>query len=99
MKTLLITLGFALASLINQDVEKMVGTYDGTDNGSFFFTDDEGDTLEFEQIEEEILEKFDLTSEAFMGRNFEISYITEIISDDDEEEIYISKIVNLKLLD
>lgn len=99
MKTLLIAFSLVCSALTLQDVEKTTATYDGFDDGTFFFIDGEGYTLEFEQIDEKLLKKYDLRSEEFNGRNFEVSYTTETDMDDEDEELSVSKIVGLKLLD
>ncbi|KPM33076.1 Hypothetical protein I595_1503 [Croceitalea dokdonensis DOKDO 023] len=98
MKTLLIALSTILAVATTQEVETITATFNGYEDGIFYFEDSEGYNLEFEQIDDKALQKFDLVSEDFNGKTFKISYTSETDLDEEGEEISISKIVDLKLI-
>lgn len=99
MKTLMIALSLLLTDVYLQEVERTMATFDGFDDGTFFFIDEDGYNLEFDQIEEKLLKKFSLTTDRHKGKRFEISYTTETDFDDEDEEISVSKIVDLKMMD
>lgn len=99
MKTLLIALSLFLSTLEFQEVEKMIATYDRYDDYVFYFTDSEGHTLEFEQKDEDVWNKYDLVVGDYEGKKFEISYIVKTETDNAGEETYTSRIVDLNLLD
>jgi hypothetical protein len=92
-------------SQINQDVIVLVGVYDGhEDYGYNFIYEDENQderTKTFQEINEDVLEKFDLDSEVFLGKKFEITYTFEMESqideDGNEDENEINTITGLKV--
>lgn len=100
MKAFIIVLTLILANinLAQDNVEKTIATFEEFKDGVSYFIDKDGYSVEFEKIDNSVLEKFDLKSTEFKGKEFEISYTTETDVDDEDEEISISKIVALKLL-
>lgn len=89
MKTLLITL-FVLASFTNlkvkQEVQSMNATFEKYEDGTYFFTDKEGDSVEFRNIEESASNKYDLTKDTYVGKIFKVTYTIEIETDEDGED-------------
>lgn len=104
MKTLFITFITIFFGVINMNIQDKTiieVTYDGYYGGVYSFTtitddeDDFGETIEFIEISKEILKKFDLKSEDFIDEEFTITYIEEVVIED-EEEIVINKLIDIK---
>lgn len=99
MKTLFITL-FVLTSLVNldikQEVQSMEATFEKYENGNYFFTDEEGNSVEFQNIEESASNKYDLTKDIFKGKTFKVMYTIDTETEEEEEEI-VYTIVDLEL--
>lgn len=102
MKTLFISL-FLLTSvmtnIVSQDTEKMTATFDYYEDGTFYFVDADGYSNAFSHISKEAKMAYDLTSEDFVGKNFVITYTSDSEMDESDEEIAVTTIVALKLLD
>ncbi|MDX1773647.1 hypothetical protein [Oceanihabitans sediminis] len=98
MKTLFITI-FALVTFSNsllQDKTTIQATFDGFESDAYYFIDDTDTIYTFDNISKEASKKFDLTDESNIGESFEITFTTETISDDMENEIEVLTIVELK---
>ncbi len=80
MKTLFIAF-FVLASFINieanQEIQIIKATFDKYENGSYFFTDEKDNTVEFRNIEETASDKYDLTIDTYQGKNFKVMYTND----------------------
>ncbi len=95
----------AFTNKIDQDIFTLEGVYDGhEDYGyNFIYVDENQDerTKTFQEINEDVLEKFDLDSEVFLGKKFEITYTFEMESqideDGNEDENEINTITGLKV--
>lgn len=80
-----------------QEVLQVVAIYDGHEDYGYNFISENtsGDeiTITFQEVEESVLDAFDLHSDALVGTQFKISYTTEmlVVKDadgyDDENEI------------
>ncbi len=99
MKILFIAVLFL--SGVNQDKTTVKVIYDGYYEGIYSFTtitddeDDFGETLEFDNVSDELLKKYDLNSETFVDEEFTITYIKEI--DDDGDYKFITyKLIDIK---
>lgn len=79
--------------IINRNIEH--GVFVKYYNGYYQFVMDSGDTIVFEGISSLAMNRFDLKSDRYKGKSFEISY-TEHIEDDDEDFI-VYRIDNIKL--
>lgn len=98
MKTL-ITL-FTLVSLVfakNQETLNIKATYDGYEEGFYYFTDYNDNSFYFEGVDAAAKEKFDLTKKSFIGKKFNITYKVETTKGEYGEEYYASIIVDLVL--
>ena len=73
------------------------GIFKNYENGYFSFQLNNGDLIEFEQINNNILNLYDLRSKVHIGKKFEIEYL-EIIDDLDDEDFVILKLNKLKIL-
>lgn len=95
-------------SAINiQDTETFEGTFDGKEDYGYNFigTDGDGDeyTMTFHQVDDKVMETYNLDSDDLIGTNFEVTYKTkkEVIKDEDgfEEENETLTIIALKDLE
>ncbi|OGS74679.1 MAG: hypothetical protein A3F91_13150 [Flavobacteria bacterium RIFCSPLOWO2_12_FULL_35_11] len=96
MKTL-ITL-VSLVSLFfakNQENLTIKATYDGYEEGFYYFTDENDYSFFFEGVEATASEKYDLTDKRFIGKTFDITYKVETTKGEYGEEYYASIIVDL----
>ncbi|GAA0730274.1 hypothetical protein GCM10009430_41370 [Aquimarina litoralis] len=67
---------------INQNVE--YGVFKKNYDGYLQFEMENGETIVFEEVSNLALRKFDLKSDSFKGKSFEITY-SEYVEDDDED--------------
>ncbi|SIQ32165.1 hypothetical protein [Maribacter ulvicola] len=97
MKSLFIVLFVAVSSITSfgQETSTMNGTYEGYIDGAYVFSDDEGYNTEFTKVTKEVSEKYDLTSEKFVGSQFTITFTVDSELDEDDEEIQVSTITDL----
>ena len=72
------------------------GTFVKYDYGYYSFEIDGGEVLAFDEIEKEVLEKYNLKSDLFNGLEFEIFY-SIIIDDMDDEDFVILRLDDLKI--
>ena len=102
MKKLMILL-FTIASFafVNQQEEKLTlkATFDGFEEGIYYFTDEEDNSFYFETISKEAIAKYNLLKEEFIGESFEITYKIETKTDEYDEEYEAYAIVKLKLIE
>ncbi|MDV7140873.1 hypothetical protein R3X28_18420 [Maribacter sp. TH_r10] len=100
MKTLFISLFLivnGLGGAIVQESEKITATYEGFEDGTYYFTDNDGFSNEFQHVTEGVLESYDLTDEMYKGKLFIVTYISEVETDDLDEEITVNTITELKI--
>ncbi len=91
----------------NQETEVITGIFEGYDGDVFSFKytneDGEDDVIVFPKISSEVSEKEDLTGDMYVGKTCNITYVseveTEIDEDGDEQEYIIRTIVALELVD
>ncbi|WP_190808379.1 hypothetical protein [Flagellimonas sp. S3867] len=100
MKTVFIIFTL-LAALVNEpETQEFIieAAYVGIEEGVYTFIDDDELEYEFSDIDVKASKKYNLDSEKFVGKKFEITYWmdTEIDENDEEYDIYI--IVNLDLV-
>ncbi|MFD0862046.1 hypothetical protein ACFQ1M_07490 [Sungkyunkwania multivorans] len=100
MKTLLITLlmfNLAIAPGEGQETVTVLLSFDGYEEGVYYFTDEDENSYEFEEIESKASARFDLTDEKYKGKIFKVTYkvMTEIDELEEEYDSYV--IVDLKL--
>ncbi len=68
--------------IINQNVE--YGVFKKYYDGYYQFVMDNGETIVFEEVSRAVIKKFDLKSDTFKGKSFEITYSEYIEEDDDD---------------
>lgn len=98
MKKLAIVLTLALASFSSVAQEKsssMTATYDGYDGSIYTFVDEFDEYHLFDEVTNEVLEKYDLSNDVFTYETFEITYVTTKNGDGD----VLLRITNLVLVE
>ena len=96
MKTL-ITL-FTLLSFVfvkSQETLSIKATFDGHEEGFYYFTDYHDNSFFFEGMEAAAKKKFNLTKKKYIGKKFTITYKVETTKGEYGEEYYASIIVDL----
>lgn len=81
----------------DQQLVTTVGVFKEYANGYFTFELENGDLIDFEQINKNVLADFDLKSNQFKSQKFEITY-KEIIDDLDDDDFVVFKINSLTLI-
>ena len=72
-------------------------TYDGYEDGVYYFTDSNDEMREFQSVEKSVLEKFDLMSKTLENKMFLVTF-KEIVEEDEGDEEYTTySITALKL--
>jgi len=97
MKTILIALFMSISGLsssIDQETLVMTGTFEQYQNDVYVFTDENGNSFEFENISEQALAAYDLKSSKFNGQLFQVSFSIE--EDEEDATIEIYSIISLK---
>jgi uncharacterized cupredoxin-like copper-binding protein len=86
MKTITIITSILLFLFAPVDKTKTIeATYDGYEDGTYYFTDSNDDLFEFQQVEKAVLKEFDLMSNTFENKKFKVTYKTVEEEVDDEE--------------
>lgn len=75
----------------------LTGIYVGYVDGGYIFHLENDDTIDFDQINPKILEEYNLKSNEFKNRAFEINY-SENFDDLDDEDVVLFKLESLKLI-
>lgn len=102
MKTLFMSLLLLISSLTtvpSQETETMTATFDGYEEGMFYFTDSDGYSTEFSQLSQEAKKLYNLTTKEFVGSTFMVTYSSETEVDDLDDEITMNTIIALKLVE
>ena len=101
MKTIFMGL-FSIFMLVNigysQETKTLTATFDGYEEGIYYFSEGENDFYDFGKINAEVLKKFDLNSEEYHNKKFKITYKEETIINEDDDEYEVWTIVKLELV-
>ena len=101
MKTLFISLVLIFSSFsvpIVQESEQVTATDVGMEDDVYYFTDTDGFSMEFHNINQEALDSFDLSDDKYKGAVFTITYISEPEIDELDEEVMVNSIIGLKMM-
>ena len=102
MKTLLsIFFLFTLTvqSLQNkQETETAEATFIEFADDTYYFTDNNDYSYEFQQINEDILNTYNLNDDSQKGKTFLITYDTDTEEDEEGDDVQIKIIIGLKLV-
>jgi hypothetical protein len=93
-------------AILPQETTTIEAVFDGHEDYGYNFIATDGDdfeyTITFQEINEELLNEFDLKSDTLIGTSFKITYKTriEVIEDENgyEDENEINTIINLEKL-
>lgn len=98
MKAITLISGFLFPFLMSYNQDKMIeATYDGYEDGVYYFTDSNDEMREFQSVEKSVLEKFDLMSKTLENKMFLVTF-KEIVEEDEGDEEYTTySITALKL--
>lgn len=101
---LIIILAFGLQSnsyISNTSMSlKLVAQYSGLDDMGYVFSYQEkgtNKTLTFDEVKDELIEKFDLDNDTYVGEKFEVTYAVSKDEENDGEEIL--TLESLKLIE
>lgn len=107
MKINIIVLLLAMFSVNNilvaqDEIQTSIAYFESYEEEEFNFIIEEEEFDEyiiFHKIKPELLKKFDLINDKSLeGKYFEIKYVTEIISDDEDDYVEVLTIVGLKVI-
>lgn len=100
----------AIAQEDDEDIEEVSSlttvkaVYLGMIGGMYTFSykDDDGqdDKMTFDKISEDVKKMYDLSTKTFVGKTFELTFSTENVPDEDDEDILtsVNTIISLKQL-
>ena len=101
MKTLVIAL-FVLASMAftekTQENTTIKATFEGYEDGSYYFIDEDENSYDFQSVEKKAVEKYDLTDDDYKGKVFNVTYKMETKEEEEEESYIIYVIVDLEIV-
>ncbi len=101
MKTIIIiftALGLLMGFPAEQEEFIIEASYIGMEEGVYTFVDDDDMEYEFSDIDVKASKKYDLDSDKFVGKKFEVTYWTDTEIDENDMEYDVYIIVNLDLL-
>ena len=102
MKTISIVfaaLAVFIMAFVSQEEFVVEANYIGSEEGVYTFVDDNELEYEFSDIDAKASRKYDLDSEKYVGRRFEITYWVDTEVDENDEEYEVYMIVDLDLKD
>ena len=83
-----------------QDTDLVVeATYNGYVGGNYTFVDADDSVYEFSEMESKAAKKYDLDAEDFVGTDVKVTYKTDTVFDENDDEYDIYVIVDLELKD
>ena len=101
MKTVFIifmALGISVSVPVKQEEFTIEATYIGMEEGIYTFIDDDELEYEFSDIDIKAYKKYNLDSDKFVGKKFEVTYWVDRETDENNEEYDVFMIVSLILI-
>ena len=102
MKTILLGL-FSIVMFVSygqeQENKTVTATFNGYEDGVYYFSDGEDESYEFKEVDTEVLKAFNLKNEKFIDQKFTITYREEKYEDEDGFEHETWVIVELELIE
>lgn len=97
---IVLVLGLQSHSYISSTIKsvKVTAMFDGFNEEGYNFsyeTDDDYVTITFDKVKEDLIKKFDLKGDTYVGEKFEVTYSVSTTEDDDE----IYTLESLKLIE
>ena len=83
----------------NQETETVKATFVEYVDETYYFQDKDDFSIEFQQINKDILELYNLNDDSQKGKSFVITYETDTEEDEEGDDIQINIIVGLKLVE
>ncbi|MGB5666562.1 MAG: hypothetical protein WBM53_06930 [Maribacter sp.] len=83
----------------SQETETIKATFTEYIDEIYYFTDSEGYTIEFNDVLNEVLVKYDLADEQFKGKLFIVTYETDTEMDEEGDDMATNTIIDLKLVE
>lgn len=86
MKTLFFTLFTGITLFLNVETETITATFTGYSEDTYYFEDSDELVHSFETLNEAVAKQYDLTTDAYKGKVFKVTYtMTTEVNEDDEE--------------
>ncbi|KGK29333.1 MULTISPECIES: hypothetical protein [Cellulophaga] len=83
----------------NQDTLTVTATYEGVDDGVYYFSSEEDfNTYAFKEIEDAASSKYNMADRKLIGTDFEVTYTSEEFLDEENETYEVLTITDLKLI-
>ncbi len=99
MKTLFIALFAFINISVNVTTETVEATYDGFEEETYYFSDEDEITHSFDSVSKEAASQYDLMDATYKGKKFKITYVTTTEVNEDDEEYDAHHITELEMLD
>ena len=81
----------------NQETETIKATFVEYVDDTYYFTDKDEYSVEFQQIKKEVLDTYNLKDDSQKGKTFVITYETDTEEDEEGDDIQVNIIIGLKL--
>ena len=81
----------------NQETETLEATFVEYADDTYYFTDKDDDSHEFQQINKSVLDTYYLKDDLYKGKNFVITYKTETEQDEEGDDFFVDIITGLEL--
>ncbi len=98
MKTIFIALFTAVTLALNLQTDNVTATFTGYADGSYYFVDADELTHSFDTISETAATQYDLTTDAYKGKTFKVSFTSTTEVNEDDEEYEVLSITALELI-
>ena len=98
MKTIFIALFTVVTLAFNLQTETVTATFTGYSDGTFYFEDADELTHSFEAMSEAAATQYDLTTDAYQGKTFKVTFTTASEINEDDEEYDVLSITALELV-
>ncbi|ADV47897.1 hypothetical protein I2486_02930 [Cellulophaga sp. E16_2] len=101
MKIIAISILLLITSFLktSQDAITITVTYEGVDDGVYYFSSEEDfNTYAFKNLEEKAGAKYNMADRKLIGTDFEVTYTSEEFQDEENETHEVLTITDLKLI-
>ncbi|WP_165747966.1 hypothetical protein [Cellulophaga sp. Z1A5H] len=101
MKIIAISILLLITSFLktSQDAITITVTYEGVDDGVYYFSSEEDfNTYAFKNLEEKAGAKYNMADRKLIGTDFEVTYTSEEFQDEENEIHEVLTITDLKLI-
>ena len=81
----------------SQETETLEATFSEYVDDTYYFNDEDDNLHEFQQIEESVLDIYNLKEDLYKGESFVITYKTDTEQDEEGDDFFVNIITELKL--